>query len=211
MKIIRSFTLVEVLLVVAIFTVFFFFVLDFLLSSQRASKSGDIKINEQQQARLAIYRIKNVLQESNYHWEVNNTTYPVTISQNGRRIDFYIPEFYPDCCPQDCSSIDVCKDSANNIHSLGEIEKLVKVSIKLDSTAHQIVKKVGLNPSDIVAKNVEDLSFSWADADNNSILVEISIKEKNYYNISSLVKLRNNNINLANETVEIEEPGEGEF
>jgi len=196
----RSFTLVEMMVVIFIFTLLFGAVIMVLATSDKSWRTYQNKLIEQQEARKAMdYYITVPLRQSSPDWIINGTHYPVTITSN--RIDFYKPFF----------------DSAGNIF------KLSKVTFKLNpDNLNQLLKKEGTQDAVVIANNIESINFgggcpgcssfncSTVADDCPIVKIEIKTKRESEFTLVSQVTLRNQNVTLS-EDVEIEEPSEGEF
>ena len=212
-----AFTFIEVLVSLGILTLILGAVLSFLTTSEKSWQIGKDKLFEQQQARIAIDNITRSLQSSSPRWQdVFGTNYTVTLAT--ARIDFYLPVFYPDCCPDNCANQSLCLDSQSLLHVPEDIQKLTKVTYKLDpDDPTQLLRKEGTASSAIVAHELGNLSFSCGCSgcsgvnDNCSFVdVSLTIQDQTQHTLQSTVALRNRNITLSG-TITVEEPQEGEF
>ncbi|MCK9595389.1 MAG: type II secretion system protein [Candidatus Omnitrophica bacterium] len=198
-----GFTLIEVLVVVALFSVLFLALLAVLTNADLYWSKGQNKLNEQQEARRVISGVVNDLRRSNPNWDISGTEYPVAISENYTRIDFYQPVFYNET------------DST--------ITGLTKITYKIDTTdVRKLLRKSGSDPEEIISNATESIRFGGACPDCSTynctavnaacpvVRVEVVTKEDNEFELVSDVALRNMNITLANDT-EVIEPEEGEF
>ncbi len=213
----KATTLVELMIAVGIMSLVLAAVLAFLVTADKSWKIGQNKLVEQQQARAAMGDIVSNLQFASPNWEDQaGNNYPVTIT-NGR-IDFYLPQFYPSCCPDNCSSQDLCEDSMGELHNQGEIAKLIKTTYKINpNKTDQLIKKEGISSEKIVANDVNRISFSCgcsgcATVDDDCPFVDISVtvEKEDEYNLESKIYLRNQGVTLSSD-VEVQEPEEGEF
>lgn len=203
----KALTLIETMVVVGIFLFLFSAILTFLVASDKALRVGRNKMIEQQQARIALDEITRLLKCSNAYWDANHT---LSMSENSSRIDFYVPYFYPDCCPH-CNGSATCTDEQAQVHVIGDIQKMVKVIFKKNPVnPQQLLKKEGLNPEKIVAQNISALSFTWADSAQTSVDINITTQVQGPYALHSRVFLRNKNITSPSDVI-VEEPEEGEF
>lgn len=179
----KAFTLVELLVVVSIFTFLFGAILTVLTSSNRSWRTGQNRLVEQQEARKAMDSIAKLLRQSNPDWVVEKTNpdhtiikahYPVTITSDNKRIDFYKAFLYPGCCPDKCgepagSDNSVCDDLEGTRHSAGDII-VSKVTFKLNPEPQglplfQLLKKEGTaDPVPVGDYYIEDINFAWSDA-----------------------------------------------
>ena len=196
----RGFSLVEMLVVFALFSGVLAIALSILSVHDRVWRIGESERIEQQEARRAMSEISSLLRQSNPDWDIGGIHYPVTITA-GNRIDFYQPIF----------------DSAGNIVTLR------KITFKLNpDNATQLLKKEGTSASTIIAHDVESLSFGGSCAgclafncaavapECPTVEVAIQTRRDAGINLTSRVTLRNNDI-IPTAPPVIEEPAEGEF
>lgn len=204
----KGFTLIETIVVVLIFTFLFAAILTVLTASNRSWRTAQNKLMEQQEARKAMDSIVRLLRQSNPDWVINGTHYPVIITEEAKRIDFYTPLFYPECCPNNCQPDDsVCRDGLGNLHNAGDII-LKKITFKLNpESLRQLLKKEGVASSVVVANDIKDLKFGLA---SPTVTIDITTEKEKAFTLKSQMTLRNQNITLP-EGVEIEQPAEGEF
>jgi len=195
--------LIEVLVVVALFSVLFLALLGILTNSDLYWSKGQNKLSEQQEARRIISGIVGNLRQSSPNWSISGVNYPVTISDNYTRIDFYQPVFY----------------NATN----STITGLTKITYKMDSTdTRKLLRKEGSDPEAVVSNATESIRFGGAcpgcvdynctavSSECPVVRVEVVTKKDNEFTLLSDVALRNMNITLSNDT-EVVEPEEGEF
>lgn len=196
----RGFTLVEIMVTIALFTFLFGAILAVLITSDRSWRTGQNRLIAQQEARRAMDNIAVLLRQSNPDWVIGTDHYPVTITSNNR-IDFYQPVF--------------------NVS--GGISNLKKITFKLNpDNSRQLLKKEGTSNTTVIANNIESITFgggcsvcssfncsSVAD-DCPVVAIEVKTKKNIEFSLSSKITLRNTNIALA-EDVAIEQPAEGEF
>lgn len=201
-------TLIELLVVVVIIVFLLGALFTALTNSDISWRLGQNKLSEQEDARRTLDNLTRLLRQSNPEWVVNTVSYPITISDNGKRIDFYQPVF----------------DVSDNISSLK------KITFKLNpSDARQLLKKEGVSDPVVVANNVESLNFGGGCAgcaafnclsvDNDCPVVKVDIatkkrqsfeSEHQAFSLSSQVSVRNYNVSVSG-GIPIEQPGEGEF
>lgn len=182
----KGFTLVELLVVLLLFTGMFAAIFAVLATSDRSFKVGQNKFIEQREARKALDNIARLLRQSNPDWVIGGTHYPLAVSEAGKRVDFYQPIF----------------DSA------GEITGLKKITFKVNpDDATQLLKKEGSANSTVVATHLEDILFTY---NSPVVTIEIKTKKENTFTLKSTVTLRNQSVTLPDE-VEVEAPQEGEF
>lgn len=177
----KGFTLVEVMIVVLIFVMLFAAILAVIVNSDRSFRAGSDKIDEQKEARRAMDEMVRLLRQANADWVVTRYNpvdgsclekdhYPITITGEGKKLSFYRPTFYPDCCPAGCSDPALCTDGEGNVHSSGEI-RLFQVIYRVNpGDANQLQKKIGLASPVVIANNLENIQFSWGCACDQSCI-----------------------------------------
>lgn len=200
----KGFTLVELMLVVLIFSALFAALLTVLASSQRGWTTGHKQLEEQQEARKAVDSISKLLRKSNPDWVISGVHYPVSIT-DGNRIDFYEPVF-----------------DVN-----GNISYLKKVTFKLeqsesDPLRKKLVKKEGTADSVTAADGIVNVVFGGGCAGCTSftcttvandcpvVTLQVTTNKNAGFTLVNQVTLRNTNVSLDSAT-EVEEPEEGEF
>ena len=196
----KGVTLMEMLVVVLIFTFLFGATLTILALSDRSWQTGQGKLIEQQEARKTMDNIGRLLRQTAPDWVIDSTHYPVAISEQNTRIDFYQPIF-----------------DAN-----GAIASLRKITFKINpSDSTQLLKKEGTANPVVVATQIESIDFGGGCAECSAfnctsvaedcplVTVEVKTRKDNVFTLSSQINLRNGNTNLGVGTG-IEEPGEGE-
>lgn len=197
----RGFSLVEMMIVIFIFTFLFAAILTVLTTSDRSWRTGQDKLIEQQEARKAMDNMARLIRQSNPDWLVNTTHYPVSISSDNKRIDFYQPLF----------------DASGNITTLK------KITFKLNpDNPNQLLKKEGTSNPVVIANEIDSINFGGGctgcatfdclTVANDCPVVNIDVKTKKSigFSLVSSLTLRNQNITLS-EGVGIEQPQEGEF
>jgi type II secretory pathway component PulJ len=208
----RSFTLIEALIVVMIIFLLAGMVWKFLQTSQRSWFSGRDQLTESRLARIAVAQMDKLLRQSNPSWDA---THGVAISDANKRIDFYIPNFYSDCCPG-CDNPALCTDSSGVVHTRGELMSLSKVTFKLNpNNPTQLLEKIGNNPERIIVNNVNNVNFSCGcggcmAVDDSCPVVAVSITTfvQAQYTLTGRTELRNQNIDVDS-GVAIQEPSQG--
>ncbi len=189
-------TLIEIMVVMAIFLLLFSAWASILLNSERSWQIGKNKLIEAQQARRATDRLVGLLRESNPDWDVGGTHYPVTLSAGNTRIDFYTPVF--------------------NVS--GNITSLRKVTFKLDpGNSTQLLVKEGTDPEGVVASAIDTFSINCACAGCTAIdqscpraSVNVVTRKNVGFNWTAQVTLRNTYMIVPPGTI-VEEPAQGEF
>ncbi|MFA6217360.1 MAG: type II secretion system protein [Candidatus Omnitrophota bacterium] len=193
-------TLLEMMVVLAIFVGLFSAIVTILTSSDRSWRIGQSKLQEQRSARVAIDTIGRYLRQSNPDWVISGNHYPITIT-SAERLDFYQPLF----------------------DTNGNITTLQKVTFKRNvSDATQLLMKVGTQPSVLVTDHIQSISFSGGCAgcavfnctavasDCPVVLVSITTRQDNDFTLVSKINIRNWSVPLDSST-SIEEPTAGEF
>ena len=192
----KGFTLLEVIVVVALFSLLFAGIVGAFFNADRSWKTGKNKLIEQQQARRAVDNIVFSLREANPDWVLNGTHYPVNISEANTRIDFYKPVF----------------------NASDQITALRKVTFKLDpSNTSQLLKKEGTSPSSIIATAIQSLNITCGcsgctaiDQNCSVAKIEVVTQKNANFTLASQATLRNANMTAPGDAV-VEEPAEGEF
>lgn len=197
----KGFSLVEMMVVLGLFTFLFGAILTVLAVSDRSWRGGKNKLIEQQEARKVINNISRLLRQSNPDWVINDTHYPVSITEQRKRIDFYNPVFNTD----------------------GQISSLKKVTFKLNpDNAHELLKKEGTSNTVVVTGEIEDISFGGGCSgcasfdcavvagDCPVVRIDVKTKKDLEFLLVSDVTLRNQSITLSSD-VTVDEPSEGEF
>jgi prepilin-type N-terminal cleavage/methylation domain-containing protein len=190
-KLARGFTFIELMVVLAIFTFLFVAILTMLTSSDRSFRVGQNKLIEQQEARKAMDNMARLLRQTNPDWIVNEVHYPLTISSNNKRIDFYNPVFLDD----------------------GTISYLKKITFKLNpDNLRQLLKREGTSDAVVIGNEVEDISFGCVAGNCSAINIQIKTKKntETEFSLISQITPRNQNVTLSKGVV-VEQPQEGEF
>lgn len=193
----KAFTILELLVVFALFTLVFAWLMVVFVNSDRTWQVGQNKLIEQKQARKAMTNIIATLRQSNPEWDINGTIYSLAISEENSRLDFYNP---------------VLNDTTGNISSLR------KVTYKLDpSNPTNLLKKIGTEPESIIATSIKSINFSCGcsgctavDEDCPVVRVLVCSERNTEYNLTSQATLRNGQMPVSDDVV-IEEPEQGEF
>ena len=203
----RGMTLVEILVVIVLFLLLFGSIIAVSVDSERSWRTGQDKMICQQQARRVIDEVARLVRQSSVTWAVAGNSYTASISDQNRRLDFFVPEF----------------DSNGNTLSLR------KITFKLDPTDSTVLlKKEGNDQPVVVARNVDNIYFGAGCAGCNTFdcsvlladcpVVEFDVRTRRVgnqnrvytFSLSSKAYLRNQAPALSSE-VTVELPGEGEF
>lgn len=195
-----GYSLIELMVVMLIFTFLFGAILTVLATQDRSWRVSQNKLIEQQEARKTMNNIVWLLRQSNPDWIIGTDHYPVTITDSNR-IDFYQPLF------------DVS----------GQITTLKKITFKLNpDDPQQLLKKEGTSAPVVIANYIKSINFgggcsgctqfNCSTVANDCPIVRIEVKtQKNIeFALNSQVTLRNQNVTLQPDT-EVEEYAEGEF
>ncbi len=171
-----------------------------LLGSNRSWRTGRNKLVCRQEARKIIDNVARTLRGSSPGWSLGGSTYGISISESGRRIDFYVPQMED-----------------------GEIATLTKVTYKMDSEhPRRLLFKRGLEAAVVVSDFVESINFGGgcsgcssytctAVAHNcPSVKVDLTVSDNEEFSISAQVAVRNYEQSLSSEVV-VEAPEAGEF
>jgi|GEM_PF-1726418 len=213
---VKGVTLVELIVAAAILSILVASIFAFFISMDKSWQAGQHQLSEQRQARMAISDIANSLRRAQIDDE-----YQVSISDANKRIDFYVPNFYSDCCPKcgggSCAA--QCEGSGGECHTRGEIKRLSKVTYKLNpDNPSQLLKKEGVNPEKVIANNISAISFTCGcencievNEDCPRIDIGIVTQVRSLYHLNSKITLRNINVTLPDDRLSDEEPDEGEF
>lgn len=197
----KAYTLVEILVVVALFTLIFGSTLSLIYYSNQSWRVGKLKQETQQEARKALDFIALALRESSPAWVVNGQTYQIEINAAGDAIKFYVPVI----------------DNSGVVTSLEEIRIYCA-----GQDNKQLFKVVGENPpqalTDARINNIAANKpfFQFLNASNSEILIRIPVIITNAINndtfvLTSIISLRNVSSNLGAVVVEEIVGEEGDF
>lgn len=180
-----GFTLLEMIIVAAVFTILFGTLLAGMSTSRQSWQSASDQIDRQVDARQAVNQIAWELRSTNPSWLVNDAYYNISINSFGDRIDFYAPIF-----------------NANN-----EISSLQAVRYYVGGANNaQLLRRVGATDR-VVANNIDNDSvqkpfFSFNNTDNTIIDIKIPVIKNNIiFTLQSQVNLRNREEELENEVI----------
>ncbi|MFH1622711.1 MAG: type II secretion system protein [Candidatus Omnitrophota bacterium] len=189
-----GFSLIELLMVIALLGIIGGALFGTLSSSRIGLDAANEQINRQQEARRAVDRIVNELRTSNPSWGVDSTSYPITISSLGKRIDFYIPTFVD-----------------------GELTKLSAVRYEASQSTGQLLRKQG-SVTSVLANDLDtdylyvqsggNPIFDFANVENSIINIVVPIaRDDASFILSSQLNFRNREEELTG--VQIEEITDG--
>jgi len=194
----KGFTLIEIMVVVLIFSFLFAGILTVLTNSDRSWRVGQNKLIEQQQLRRAMDDISYLMRQTNAAWPDGHR---VVISEGNTRVDFYNPVF----------------------DAQGQIASRKKITYELDpNDLTRLLKKEGTADSVVVATDIQSINFQGGCANCASytcttvdptcpvIKIQLSSLKQSGFNLSSQISFRNKTTVLPGGTT-IEEPAEGEF
>lgn len=192
MKKTAAYTLIEMIVVLAIFILVFASVIGIMLAGDRNWRVGRNIITEQQQARKAMSYIVRSLRQTSPQWG---------FSMQEDRILFYRPIF----------------DANGNIIDTS----WVIFRLNPDDPSQLIKSEQGLDPV-VLAEDVDGIKFTGGcagcaafncaalAADCPVVMVEIRTRRNAVFTLTSKVMLRNTSVALS-EDVPVIEPPEGEF
>jgi len=178
-----GFTLLEVVIVLAIFGVLMGAIFASISTSRKGWEEADHQIVRQQEARKALDRISWELRTTNPEWDINSTLYSVSINAAGDQIDFYRPVF----------------DAYN------DITELRVVRYYLGGTGNtQLLRREGTESPTVVANDIgtQKPFFSFANPPDTSV-VDISIpvtKNGTTFALTTRANLRNREVDLEPDT-----------
>ena len=203
----RGLTLIEILVVAVLFLLLFGAVMMASVGSERSWRTGQDNMACQQQARQVIDEVVRLIRQSGVTWSSSGNSYTTTISDQNKRLDFYVPEFDTD----------------------GNISALRKVTFKLDPLDTSVLlKKEGTDSPVVVARDIDNIYFGAGCAGcatfdcsvpvSDCPIIEINVRtsrvgvqNREYtFSLSSRAYLRNQASELASE-VTLDFPSEGEF
>jgi len=199
-----GFTLLEMMVVLGLFSLLFSAMIGLLINSDTFFTKGQNEVAKHYEARKLLDTLTRGIRMASPNWLVNGTNYPLAVSENFTRIDFYSPEF----------------DASNGISGLK------KMTYKLDpADSSRLLMKEGSNPETVISDALSYLrfgagcggcaSYNCTAAATDCPVVRIEVRTKNTnqtieFPLETKVALRNRNSTLDNET-EIEAPQQGEF
>ena len=184
--------MVELCVILVLFTMIFGIVLSFMAYSNRSWNLGRNKVIEQAQARQAVDSISMLLRQASPRWTIAGNNYDIDINAAGNQLIFYRPVF----------------DASSNITGL------VRVKIYLNPLNNtQLLKMDGTDPAVPIATNISGVSFGPnpmpADITTlQAVTMSISTLSGSGYTLSSQVNLRNYTSILPPSTT-VEEPPAG--
>jgi prepilin-type N-terminal cleavage/methylation domain-containing protein len=186
----RAFTLVELMVVVGLFSILMVAMLGILVSSDTYWSKGQNKITEQLEARKAIEGITKELMLSNTYWNITIDTnkilfYKPVFNSTGYKTGTHWVIFKPD--PADAKQL-IRKEEGDTDWS---------------AVAYDLESLVFNGSSD----NCVTFTSTTVPSTCPMVKVTVTTKKDKAFSLSSLVNLRNQLI--INETVEL--PEEGEF
>ena len=199
-----GFTLVELMVVVGLFSLLFSALVTLLTNSDMYYHRGQDLVSSHFEARKLLDTLAMDLRLTSPNWVINGTSYPLAVSSNFTRIDFYVPEF----------------DASNNISDLQ------KVTYKLDPADNtSLLMKVGTDPQKVVSSSVTYVNFgagcsgcasytcSSPASDCPVVRIQVRTQSSNdtaEFSLETKVALRNQNSTLVNST-DVDAPSGGEF
>lgn len=193
----KGFTLIEMMLVVLIFSFLFGAILTVLSSSDRSWRTGQNKLAEQQAARKAMDKIVRLLRQSKPEW--------ATISADqgtSTKILFYKPIFDDATQQINPGPYVIFKLKPDNP------KELVKKESDIDANFIALTQEI--ESINFGGGCVGCIAFNCSTVDNSCPMVKVEIKTKKEvgFSLSSFVTLRNFDIPSSEVP---EPPPEGEF
>lgn len=202
----KGFTLIEMVLVVAIFSAIFAAMMALMTHSQTYLSRGQNKVREQQEARRLMETITRNMRDANPAWNINGTYYNLSISANNTNLTFYQPVF---------------NNTTNNVTSVRRIT--YRRSTFYPNVLRQ---KIGSAASNNLTAELHAVNFTgssdggatWActsACDMVRIRLEMIKKQMDFnkttpFVLVNEVTLRNREMAVSNETA-VESSEEGEF
>ncbi|MDP8259734.1 MAG: prepilin-type N-terminal cleavage/methylation domain-containing protein [Candidatus Gygaella obscura] len=184
----KAFTFVELVISLTIFMLLFGVLVTIFLSINKTYSIESVKLEQQQQARIAMDNIISSLRKSSANWDIEGVEYPALINGDGSQIDYYLPVF-----------------DANN-----EITQLRGARIYLSTTnPGQLLLKVGSDPSEVIGSFIDTASssrpyFEFSVDSNNLVEITIPVKKDNEKKLvfKAKVLMRNSDRTLSSVVIE---------
>lgn len=175
-------SLLEVLIVVVILSVISRIIFGTMNSARFGLGAANNQIDSHQEARRAIDRMTDELRMSSPDWLVGATHRLITISNNGKRLDFYLPTF-----------------NTNN-----EITQLIAVRYYIGGTDNAQLLRKQTNGVTVVASDIDITAiqanpiFVFGNAEKSVINIRVPIiKQDTGFVLTSQVNLRNQQVLLG--------------
>jgi prepilin-type N-terminal cleavage/methylation domain-containing protein len=201
MSVQRGFTFIEMIIVVALFSVLFSVMIGIMLNSDTYFSKGQDKVTEQSEARRVIDTITRDLRSAAPYWLINGTNYTFSITSNFTKLSYYIPVF----------------DANNNVSSVR------RITYKIDpSNSSRLLRRAGNTTYSTIANHIDYVNFGAGCAgcasfnctslasDCPVVRLEVRTIKSNQFDLVTKIALRNSNVTVANDT-EIDAPTGGEF
>ncbi|MDD5355553.1 MAG: type II secretion system protein [Candidatus Omnitrophica bacterium] len=181
----KGYTLLELLIVVAVFGIIMSALFSSITYSRSSFQNAGYQIDRQQDARRAVDKIAWELKKSSPVWEMDGGRYSVSINEDGDQLDFYVPVF----------------DEDNQITEL----KAVRYYMNTANTS-QMLRKEGIEDAVVAANNIYNTASQKPFFTFNDPIVVISIpvvKNNTVFTLTTQANLRNRDVQLGEEvTVE---------
>jgi prepilin-type N-terminal cleavage/methylation domain-containing protein len=197
----RGFTFIEVIMVVALFSVLFSVMIGVMLNSDTYFSKGQDKVTEQSEARRVLDTISRELRSAAPYWLINGTNYTLSITSNFTKLSYYIPVF----------------DSGNNITGVR------RMTYKINSTdSSQLLRRAGNTTYSTIADHINYVNFGAGcsgcasfnctslASDCPVVRLEVRTYKEHQFDLVTKIMLRNSNVTVANAT-EVDAPTGGEF
>jgi len=176
-----GFNFIEVMVVLAIFGLLLGVILNAITNADKSFRDSSYQIERQQESRKGVDRIAWELRNANPSWDINGTSYNVSINSSGDQLDFYVPEF----------------------DSSGQITTLLAVRYSVGGLNNaQLLRQQGAEAA-VVANNIDTSGlvsnplFSFVTSDNSVVDISIPIlKNNDSFRLTSRANLRNKEIDL---------------
>jgi prepilin-type N-terminal cleavage/methylation domain-containing protein len=197
----KAFTLLEMIVVTALFSILFSVLIGIMINSDLFFSKGQNKVTEHMEARKILETVSRSLRQAAPDWFINGTHYPLLVSNNFTRLDYYTPEF-----------------DANDA-----VTGIKKITYKLDpSNASYLLMKEGIEAETAVSGAVSSIRFGAGCAGCSSfncttlaadcpvVRLQVTTLKDNPFQLATEIKLQNQNQTLSAGDP-VEEPEEGEF
>jgi len=189
MKTEKGYTLLELLIVIAVFGILMSALFSSITYSRASFRDAGYQIDRQQDARRAVDKIAWELKKSSTVWDIDGGRYSVSVNEDGDQLDFYIPVF----------------DEDNQITEL----KAVRYYMDTVNTS-QLLRKEGIENAVVAANNIYNIAsqkpfFTFSDP---IVVLNIPVvKNNSVFTLTTQVNLRNRDVQLEG-GVTVEEIGE---
>jgi prepilin-type N-terminal cleavage/methylation domain-containing protein len=197
----RGVTFVELIIVLAIFSLLFSVMIGIMWNSDTYFAKGQDKVTEQSEARKVLDMISRELRSAAPYWLINGTNYTFSITNNFTKLSYYVPVF----------------DADNAISTVR------RMTYKLDpGNSSILLRRAGNTSYYSMSDKIDYVNFgagcagcslfncTTPAADCPVVRLEVRTIKSNPFDLVTKITLRNKNVTVANET-EIDAPTGGEF